>query len=182
MKPAQLLGLQGLAADDLARQRRVGHQAAPQHHALHLRKSAAKAAVVLGGKNITVVAHRQAAARQCLGKGIPAHGALVVIFPHAGMNGELRGGIAVIQCQQFGKFLGRFHAKACFQADSEGAFGKDLLQKSFQLLPARKRQKACAAPLGHHGAAGAAQIQIHLGVAQPGQRLAGQHKALGIVC
>ena len=80
------------------------------------------------------------------------------------MHRQFSNGILQIQLQQRPEFLRIVHAQASFDGNRDGRFLKYLVQKRAQLV--RMRQESGALSLCGDGAGGAAQVQVHLLIAQ----------------
>ena len=80
------------------------------------------------------------------------------------MDGQLRDGVAVIDLQNGVELLRCFHPQPGLDRDGTGGAGKDSVQKSVQLC--KVPQHAGALALGGDGAGGAAEVQVHFGIAQ----------------
>ena len=167
MKLPQFLSRQGRTTPDLPCQRRVGNQTSAQHKALHRRELRLNTPGILCGENVAVVAHRYFGLLQSKAKGLQIGLALVKLPPQPGMDGQQADGIAVKNLHQPGEVVLILQSDAGFYRNLQ-VFPlqtlKNLVEKPIQHL--RVCQHSGTLVLGHHRARGAAQIEIHLGVAQ----------------
>ena len=114
---------------------------------------------------LAVIAEGQTAVRQGLGEGGLMDGLLIEVLLHPGMDGQLRDGVAVVDGQDPGELVLLPEAQAGLDGDGDGEVGgKDRLKEAVQLIGLR--QEAGALSFRHHSAGGAAQVQVHLGIAQ----------------
>ena len=154
----------GCTAPCFAEERRVGDEPAPYHDAGQGGKLLFQRVELGGGGHIAVVAHRHGAPGQRSGKG-GAVGLPAVLLPHhPGMDGQLRDGVAVINFQNGGKLFRLFHTQSGLDRDRPLGAGEYPLQKGIHLGKVPQHPGALA--LGSHRPGGAAQIQVHLGIAQ----------------
>ena len=154
----------GRTAPRLAEERRVGDESAPYHDAGQGGELLFQRVKLGGGGHIAVVAHRHGAPGQRSRKG-GAVGLSAVLLPHhPGMDGQLRDGVAVINFQNGGELLRFLHAQPGLDRDRPLGMGEHPVQKGVHLGKVPQHPGALA--LGSHRPGGAAQIQVHLGIAQ----------------
>ena len=161
--PQLLLG-GGRTAPCFAEERRVGDEPAPHHDAGQGGKLLFQRVKLGGGGHIAVVAHRHGAPGQRSRKG-GAVGLSAILLPHhPGMDGQLRDRVAVINFQNGGKLLRFLYTQPGIDRDGPFSVGEHPVQKGVYL--GRVAQHPGALALGSHRPGGAAQIQVHLGIAQ----------------
>ena len=88
-------------------------------------------------------------------------------LPHPGVDNELGDGILVVDVQDGPELLRVLDTQTGLDRDGSGGGGEDVLQQVVQFL--RPPQHPGPLPLGGDGAGGAAQVQVDLPVAHPGQ-------------
>ena len=160
----QLLFGGGRTAPRSAEKRRVCNEPAPHHDAGQGGKLLFQRVELGGGGHIAIIAHRHGAPGQRSRKGGAVSLSAVLLPHHPGVNGQLRDGVAVINFQNGGKLLRLLHAQPGLDRDGSLGAGEYSVQKGVHL--SRVPQHSGALALGGHRPGGAAQIQVHLGIAQ----------------
>ena len=169
VKAAQLFPAQRISPAQHPEERGIGRRAAPEHHALQRREFAAQRGQVLRGEKVPVVADRPGRVFHRKRKGLPIRRALIHALPVSRVDDQLRERIAAIDSQQGREFRRRGQPQARFDRHGNGRPGKDLVQKSVQRRGVSQHARSLV--LAHHGARGAAGVEIHFGIAQFGQGL-----------
>ena len=96
------------------------------------------------------------------------------------MDGQLRDGVAAINFQNGGKLLRLLHAQPGLDRNRPLGVGEHAVQKGVHLGKVPQHPGALA--LGSHRPGGAAQIQVHLGIAQLPQLSDHPRGQLAVLC
>ena len=156
MKLPQLLAGGGAAAPDAAEKGRVGGKTPAHHH-----RAAPGEGGVGGGGDVAVIHQGEAGGPEGGEKHVTVGGAGIEFLLDAGVDGELVEGVFFIHRQQLGPLHGVIAADAGLDGDGHmGQGGEDFRQHPVQLPGVG--EEAGALMLGHHRAAGTAQVEVHL--------------------
>lgn len=142
----------------------VAHQPPAQHEMGHGGKVPGPLPAGLHGEEVAVIAQGQVRVLRRVSKGLLPHRSPVVVGAQAGVDDELTDGIAGKDRQQGGPLLRVGDPDAGFHRHPQVQPAENLVEKGIQLLGTG--QKARPFSFGHHGAGGAAHVQVDLLIAK----------------
>ena len=172
----QLRGGGPLAAPETAQQGRITLKAPAQHQ-----RKRRRVGDIRRGKQIAVIAQRQACVFLCPGEHLPVDGALIKLRAQAGVDNEQGDGIVIENIQQSGPLSGIVPADTGLDGDFHI---RERIEDAVQQLSQQVAFPKQARPLvfARNGAGGAAQIQVHLTVATALALLGRPDKVFGPIC